>query len=97
MLPEYPQSAKAKNISDIVTVIVVINEIGEVKYAEAKTGNSLFHKSAVEAACKTRFIPTLLGGKSFKLSGKLMYRFDSEKGIELQDPTTTDNSFKKAP
>ncbi len=95
-LPEYPQIAKDKNISDVVTVNVLIDEIGEVKEAYAKSGNPLLHKFAVKAAYQTRFCPTLLGGASYKVKGILMYKFDSEKGTWLQDLSAPDNPFKKA-
>ncbi len=94
VLPEYPQIAKDKNVSDVVTINVLIDEIGEVKEANAKSGNALLQKSAVKAAYQTRFCPTLLGGASYKVKGILMYKFDSEKGTWLQDPIAPDNPFK---
>ncbi len=95
-LPDYPQIAKDRNVSDIVTVNLLIDEIGEVKEANAKSGNPLLHKSAIKAAYQTRFSPTLLGGASYKVKGILMYKFDSEKGTWLQDPIVPDNPFKKS-
>jgi len=95
-LPAYPKSAKDEKISDVVTVEVLIDEIGKVKEARAKTGNPLLVKSAIEAAYQTRFTPTLLGGASYKMKGILMYKFDSEKGTWLQDPSAPDNPFRKS-
>ncbi len=95
VLPDYPQTAKEINISGLVTVNVFIDEIGEVKEAKAQSGNSLLLASAVKAAYQTRFSPMLLGGASYKVKGVLMYKFDSEKGTRLQDPSAPDNPFKK--
>lgn len=94
-LPKYPKIAKDRNISGVVIVEIIIDEIGEVKEAHAKTGNSLLIKSAVDAAYQTRFCPRLLGGLVYKVKGTLIYRFDSDNGTWLQDPDASDNSFKK--
>ena len=94
-LPKYPPEAKRRNISGIVTVNVLIDEIGEVKKAQAKFGNPLLLKSAETAAYKTQFAPTMLGGTVYQASGVIMYKFDIERGVWLQDPSAPDNPFRK--
>lgn len=94
-LPKYPEKARIEEVSDVVIVEIIVDEIGEVKKAQAKYGNHLFFKSAVAAAYKTRFAPRLLGGEVYKVKGILMYKFDADNGTYLLNPNSPDNPFKK--
>lgn len=83
-LPEYPPIARNRTISGVVTVHVLIDEIGEVAESHALSGHPLLRQAAVRAAYQTRFPPTLLGGEVVKLRGVLIYKFDIERGVWLQ-------------
>lgn len=84
ILPEYPQTAKGKNVYGVIKVNVLIDETGEVKKAQATNGNPLLRQQAERAVYQTRFYPTLLGGESMKVNGVLIYQFDSERGFWLK-------------
>lgn len=82
-LPEYPHSAKTKRISGAVRVNVTIDESGEVAAANAIANDSLLRQRVEKATYQIRFAPTLLGGKSYRFSGTVIYQYESERGFWL--------------
>lgn len=73
--PSYPYMAAASRTSGTVVVMVMINETGKVIRACALSGPALLRDSAIGAALKARFTPTLLDGKAVKVRGTINYNF----------------------
>ena len=74
-VPEYPPLAKQTRVTGIVKVDVVVSENGKVESAKASSGPMLLKQSAVDAANKAKFAPTLKAGAPVKVSGFLQYEF----------------------
>jgi TonB family protein len=72
----YPFSIIPMKASGKVEVQVLIDENGKVISAKAISGHHLLRKSAVEAAYKSKFSPTLLGGEIVKITGVLVYNYN---------------------
>ena len=73
--PEYPALAARAHASGQVQVQLVIGLEGDVIAAHAIGGHPLLQASAVSAARKARFTPTLLEGKPVKVTGVIVYNF----------------------
>jgi Ca-activated chloride channel homolog len=73
--PAYPPSAKNQRASGTVTVEVLLDEEGKVVEARAVEGHPALRQSAVEAARRARFSPTILSGRPVKVTGVITYRF----------------------
>ena len=74
-VPPYPAFAKNAHVQGTVAVQILIDEQGRVVSAQATSGHPLLQKSAVDAAYKARFSPTLVGGQPYKVSGVIFYNF----------------------
>jgi TonB family protein len=72
---EYPAAALAVNATGTVVVNVLIDEGGNIIQATAVSGHPLLRSSAVAAAQKAKFTPTMLNGQPVKVSGTLTYAF----------------------
>jgi TonB family protein len=72
---EYPAAALAVRAQGSVVVNVMIDEGGNVIQATAVSGHPLLQASAVTAARKARFVPTMLSGQPVRVSGMLTYAF----------------------
>ena len=59
----------------VVEVDVVLDEMGRVVSAVAKSGPAVLRDAAVSAALKARFSPTKLSGQPVKVSGIINYKF----------------------
>ena len=59
----------------IVTVGVTIDEQGNVTNAGAVNGHPFLQESARDAACSSKFSPTILHGKPVKVTGVIVYNF----------------------
>lgn len=73
--PEYPRAARYVRASGAVNVQVLINELGYVVSSKAISGHPLLQSAAVEAAKKSKFKMTLLGGIPVKVNGIIVYNF----------------------
>lgn len=73
--PTYPESAKRMRLSGVVTVSVVVDELGRVLTAHATSGPGPLRDAAITAALKARFSPTKLSGQPVKVSGMINYKF----------------------
>jgi protein TonB len=73
--PPYPAAARAAHIQGLVSVQILIDEQGRVVSAKATSGNPLLMQSAVQAAYRARFTPTLLSGQPVKVTGSIAYNF----------------------
>jgi TonB family protein len=76
--PEYPQTAKAVNASGTVNIKITIDEKGNVIEAEPSSGHPFLQSSAIKAALKARFMPTLISGKPVKVRTVIVYNFVSQ-------------------
>ena len=74
--PDYPAELQKKKVEGIVSVIVVIDEVGGVIACEAsKSTNEGFNESATKAVQKWKFKPAKLGGKTVKVKVTIPVRF----------------------
>ena len=73
--PPYPPQALAVGVQGNVSVQVLIDEEGRVVSAKAINGHALLRPTAVNAAKRTRFIPTQLSLKPVKATGIIIYKF----------------------
>lgn len=77
--PDYPAELQKKKVEGIVSVIVVIDEVGGVIACEAsKSTNEGFNESATKAVQKWKFKPAKLGGKTVKVKVTIPVRFSIE-------------------
>lgn len=73
--PAYPAAAKAVKATGMVIVQVTIDTSGVMFSAEPISGHPLLRASARNAACSSRFAPTLLEGKPVLVVGVITYNF----------------------
>jgi TonB family protein len=73
--PLYPDVARSAQVSGEVIVEITVDECGNVVSAKAVYGHPLLQMSAVQAAYKWRFSPTLLSGQPVKVRGTLSFNF----------------------
>jgi TonB family protein len=73
--PDYPPMARAMRLGGQVSVIVTIDEDGNVVSAKADSGHPVFHKYAEEAAIRSKFTPAKLNGLPVKVTGRLNFNF----------------------
>ncbi|HYP54420.1 MAG TPA: energy transducer TonB [Pyrinomonadaceae bacterium] len=73
--PAYPPEAVRARVSGAVDVRIVADESGRVVAAHAVSGHALLRPSAVGAACRSRFSPTIRGGRPVAAEGTLTYNF----------------------
>jgi TonB family protein len=78
--PVYPAEAKQALIGGAVTVEVIINESGDVEYAQATTGNSLLKDSAVAAARQWKFPRWKVDDTPVKVSSTITFNFIAYSG-----------------
>ena len=82
VLPTYPQKAKDKNIQGRVEVQLLINEDGEVIFANPLSGPEDLWAESLKAAVGARFKPTTLSGEPVKITGRVIFDFRNGK-VEL--------------
>jgi TonB family protein len=86
-MPIYPKDAISSKIFGKVEVKVLIDENGDVVSAEAISGNALLFNSAVEAAKKAKYIPTMCDDKPEKTDGLIVYDFPQPENTDYFVPT----------
>lgn len=72
------------NVSGTISVIVTIDEQGNVINAEAVSGHPLLRTSAEKAAMKAKFEPVTLSGKPMKIRFPIVYDFKREEIPQLK-------------
>ena len=82
VLPTYPQKAKDKDIQGRVEVQLLINEDGEVIFANPLSGPEDLWAESLKAAVGARFAPTTLSGEPVKITGRVIFDFRNGK-VEL--------------
>ncbi|HEX8423910.1 MAG TPA: energy transducer TonB, partial [Pyrinomonadaceae bacterium] len=73
--PEYPPSARAARASGVVTVMVTVDESGNVIAARALAGHQFLRQTAEDAARRAKFSPTKYKGQPVKVMGMISYVF----------------------
>jgi TonB family protein len=73
--PEYPQKAKDNKIQGRVEVQVLVNEDGEVIFANPTFGPQELWAASVKAAVDARFAPLRLAGKPAMIEGRIIFSF----------------------
>ncbi len=86
-MPIYPKEAIVSKAFGKVEVKVLIDENGDVVSAEAISGNALLFNSAVEAAKKAKYIPTMCDDKPEKTDGLIVYDFPQPENTDYFVPT----------
>jgi TonB family protein len=81
-LPTYPQKAKDMHIDGRVEIQVLVNEDGDVIFANPLSGPEALWAESVKAAVGARFQPTKLAGEPVKVTGRLIFDFKKGK-VEL--------------
>ncbi len=77
--PIYRTAARNAGAVGLVQVEVLIDQNGDVISAKARTGNSLLHPEAEEAALQTKFNKPSVYGKPARGFGFLVFRFGTEE------------------
>ena len=86
LLPAYPQKAKDQNIQGMVEVELLVNEDGEVIFANPLSGPEELWAESVKAAVAVRLYPTRLGGKPVQVTGRLILDFKDGKVVVPKRP-----------
>lgn len=73
--PLYSAAAIAVNAAGDVNIQVVLDEAGNVISAKAVSGHAMLRSSALDAARKAKFSPTVLNGQAVKVTGVIVYKF----------------------
>ncbi|CAN5525774.1 hypothetical protein BH10ACI1_BH10ACI1_28190 [soil metagenome] len=73
--PKYPSKAKSEKIGGTIEITVKIDENGNVFEIEKISGAKILQETAIEAALKAKFVPTLCDGKKVRVSGVIVFRF----------------------
>ncbi|MGH9967418.1 MAG: TonB family protein [Pyrinomonadaceae bacterium] len=81
-LPAYPQKAKELKIEGRVEVQLLVNEDGEVIFANPLSGPEALWAEAVKAAVAARFPPLRVEDKPRKITGRIIFDFKKGK-VEL--------------
>ena len=73
----YPQKALDKNIQGRVEVQLLVNEDGEVIFANPLSGPEELWSESVKAAVGARFSPASVSGQPMKITGRIIIDFKS--------------------
>ena len=81
LLPAYPQKAKDQKIQGRVEVQLLVNEDGEVIFANPLSGPEELWAESVKASVAARFKPTTLSGEPVKITGRIILDFKDGKVV----------------
>jgi len=81
VLPSFPQKAKDNRIEGRVEVQLLVNEDGEVIFANPLSGPEELWAESVKAAVGARFKPTKLSGEPVKITGRVIFDFQNGKVV----------------
>ena len=73
--PCYPRLAKFARLSGTVEVEFVVDEAGNVVWAEIQKGHSLLRDAALKAVCVSRFRPADCSGRLIMANERVIYHF----------------------
>jgi len=77
--PAYPQKAKDQKIQGRVEIQLLVNEDGEVIFANPLSGPEELWAESVKTSVSARFTPTTLSGKPVKITGRIIFDFKNGK------------------
>lgn len=90
--PDYPSEARAAGAGGIIVVEIKLNENGIAPEIERVSGNKLLQATAIDAARKVKFTPTLCDGVPVPVQISMNYDFiqnvaakDYFKGSKIED------------
>ena len=75
--PYFPPAAVKIEKGGKVSVEVLIDESGDVVLAGVINGPPIMHRSSIEAACRSKFAPTVLRGHPVKAMGYITFAYDA--------------------
>ena len=73
--PDYPPNAKFARQQGVVTILITVDEEGNVTSAKAVSGPPLLKAEGEKAASQAKFTPTTVCGHPVKVSGVITYNF----------------------
>lgn len=77
--PDYPSALRAAKVNGVVSVVVVVDESGEVLASEvSKSTHEEFKEPALDAIRRWKFKPAKLDGKNVKVRVTIPMRFSVE-------------------
>ena len=77
--PDYPAALRDAKINGVVSVVLVVDETGEVLAAEvSKSSHDDFRGPALDAIRRWKFKPAKLAGKAVKVKVTIPVRFSVE-------------------
>ena len=79
--PAYPQKALDRKIQGKVEVQILVNEDGEVIFANPLAGPEELWAESVKTSVSARFTPMTLAGKPVKITGRIIFDFKNGKAI----------------
>jgi TonB family protein len=79
VLPAYPEKAKQLHIEGRVEIQLLVNEDGEVIFANPLSGPEALWAEAVKGAVAARFSPMRVEGQPRKITGRIIFDFKSGK------------------
>ena len=78
-LPAYPRKAKELHIEGRVEVHLLVNEDGEVVFANPLSGREALWAEAVKGVVAARFPPLRVQDKPRKITGRIIFDFKNGK------------------
>jgi len=77
--PDYPAALRAAKVNGVVSIVLVVDESGEVLAAEVgKTTHEEFKEPALDAVRRWKFKPAKLDGRPVKVKVTIPVRFTAE-------------------
>ena len=77
--PDYPGSLREAKVNGVVSIVLVVDETGEVLAAEvSKTSHDEFKEPALDAIRRWKFKPAKLEGKPVNVKVTIPVRFTAE-------------------
>lgn len=74
-MPAFPAIARRDRLRGVIRVEAIADEKGNIFFAKAISGPSIFRNSAVKAACSSKFKPIAFEGKTLKFQWNIIYNF----------------------
>lgn len=84
VMPDYPASGKAMNVSGKVTIGILIDPCGRVYEAKKLSGHPFLVGSSINAALRSSFSTVTLSGKPIWIRGVIVYNFMPTKANWLE-------------